>query len=149
MRIDSRIDRRQLLKWSTPVVVSIALPVHAQTSCMAAVPILTATAPKCSGSPPIGLAELEVRSSDAVPIVIKDIRYTSTDPNSSIGGLGLFPITVTQDAGESFNWMGPAGDATACLPTAALTITIEYCCDGGPTLTEDYDLITVLVAAEP
>ena len=146
MKIDKKIDRRQLLKWTTPVVAAVVLPVHAQTSCMAAVPTLTATEPKCSGDPPIGLADIEVLSSDNVPIIIKDIRYVSDDDKSSIGGLGLFPVTVTQTSGTSFTWMGPAGDANSCLPLATLTITVEYCCDGGPALTEEYDLLTLLTA---
>lgn len=90
-----KIDRRRILKfgsattiWTSPVVSSIVLPVHAQTS---AVSLVDATLP------PPGLIFCAADPSDSVSDVNVRIQNTGNSP------ITITNITVTADIGSS-NW---------------------------------------------
>jgi len=148
MNSERGISRRSLLKWSTPVVASIVLPVHANTSqCVNAMPVLTVTStPKCAGTPPVGTAVISIASSmSGCPVTIKAITSTTNDDKSDITNLPPFPVNVDTSDSVTFEWTGPASDPTSCLPLAQIDLTVQYCCDDGPTLEADFDLTALLV----
>jgi len=143
-----RITRRSLLAWSTPTIAAITLPAHANTSdCMDAMPVLTVTSsPKCSGTPPVGTAVISITSSmTGCPVTIKSISSTTDDDKSDIGNLPDLPIDADSSDTVTFEWNGPASDSASCLPLAQVDVTIEYCCDNGPTFTEMFDLTDLLL----
>jgi len=148
MKSPLTFSRRSLLKWSAPVVTSVALPAHAATSaCVDAVPVLSVvSSPKCSGTPPIGTAVISIASSLAdCPLTIKSITSVTNDDKSDITNLPALPIDVDTTDAVVFEWTGPASDAVSCLPLAQIDVTIEYCCENGPTVQETFDLPQLLV----
>jgi hypothetical protein len=157
MKHEIKFSRRQLLKWTTPSVVAITLPVHAQTSpmpepevCMPSPPDLSVlAAPKCSGNPPVGTAVIEILSANDFAITVTDIIVTSNDPKSDISSIPSLPFDVTDVDGETVTWIGPASDGISCLPLAQVSIEIFYNCDGGETQSETYDITQLLVDSIP
>jgi len=152
MKSITTISRRSLLKWSTPVIASIALPAHAATSvCVDAVPVLSViSSPKCAGTPAIGTAVISIMSSLAdCPLTIKSLTSMTDDDKSDITNLPALPIDVDTSDSVVFEWTGPASDPTSCLPLAQVDVTIEYCCEDGPTLQVVFDLTELLVNSLP
>ena len=142
--------RRQLLAWSTPTIVAIALPVHAQMSiCPDGPPLLNVlVAPKCSGSPPIGTAELQLLAPSATTITLMNISTSSNDPNSTLAVNESLPRDITQSINTTITWEGPASDAQSCLPLAELMVMVEYQCSDGEIEMETYDILALLTAAD-
>lgn len=103
--------------------------------------------PKCAGNPPIGEAAIEIFAPDTIPMELKGIEVTTSDASSTVGDLPTFPTTVTNSTPVTVNWTGPAGDAVTCLPTASISITIEYCCEDQVSLFETYDVTALLIAS--
>ena len=142
--------RRELLVWTAPVVASISLPVHAQTSICETPPVLTAVTPaKCAGVDPQGEATLAILSSDgAMPVEIISVTDNAVDPN--VIAYSATSGTVTDADGIDVSWNGPSGDATTCLPTVDVTFTVTYTCNGDPmNYTIEFSLVDVLADAVP
>ena len=140
--------RRQLLAWSTPVIASVALPVHAQMSiCPEGPPEMSVmVAPKCSGSAPIGTAVLELLAPGATTITVMDITTTSSDVNSTLTVNEALPRDISQSTSTTITWEGPASDAVSCLPLAELMVTVEFQCNDGMIEMQTYDVLALLAA---
>ncbi len=153
--------RREILKWTPPVVVAVMLPTHAQATpevtttttttttttpapCNA-VPVVSVTRiPKCEGT--ILQAEAEVTLlSDSEPLEIISISHSSSgsDSVSYSGG-----PTVTSSSGIVISWVGPGQDeatGTKCLPINAVDVTATYTCGEDPeTKTYTFSLSQLL-----
>ena len=143
--------RRELLIWTAPVIASISLPVHAQMSiCPPTTPVLTALTPaKCAGASPIlGEAALAIFSSGSIPLDIISVTDNAINPNaiaySSTSGI------VTDTDGIDVDWDGPSTDATTCLPTEDVDITVTYTCSNDPmTYTDVFSVLDILADAVP
>lgn len=124
--------RRELLVWTAPVIASISLPVHAQTSVCTTPPVLTPITPaKCAGEIPQGEATLGIFSSDAmVALEIISVTDNAVDPNvmtySATSGM------VTDTNGINVGWKGPSTDGVTCLPEVDVMITVTYTCNNDP-----------------
>ena len=141
-----KINRRELLAWSAPVITSIAIPAHAVTSGCPPPPVLNVLSnPKCAGSPPIGQAVIEILAPVDCELEIVSFSFTSDDPNSELNSLPTLPALVDDMNGITFSWIGPAGDAITCLPLAQINAVIEYSCTDGSTLLESFDITKLLV----
>lgn len=153
------ISRRDLLKWTTPILTAVALPVHAQASvlCVPSVPELSiVSSPKCSGSPPVGTATISLTSlgngtsSSGAPeslVTIKSLTLTAANPGNSLTSLPTFPADVDAASTLSFNWEGPGSDAITCLPLTQLDVEVEFCCEDGPSEFITVDLTQLLIAS--
>lgn len=144
-------NKRRLLVWSAPVVAAISLPAHAQTSCTATAPELVVVSfPKCSGSPPLGQAVLELRIGGADDLIITNIDFTTDDIGTTLTGIPIFPATITSTAPISLTWMGPASDAISCAPTSQSSMTVSFACsETSPVQTVDFDVDAILLASIP
>ncbi len=152
MKTNLKLNRRDLLQWSTPIIASVALPAHACTStgaCLAP-PVLTVLAPpKCSGDPPVGTAVIVITAPDDCAMSILGVEVESSDPKSDISSLPDFPAAITETDGETITWIGPASDGVSCLPLASISTTIEYACDDGISQFETYDITELLINSVP
>lgn len=143
--------RRQMLVWTVPVIATVTLPAHAQTSlaCTAPPGVSVPVAPKCAGSNPlIGTAQLEIFAPDAMLMELIDIQVTSTDPASTLT-LPSLPATLSNSTPLVVTWNGPASDALTCLPLSQISMTLEYACSNGVSVFETYDVTALLIASSP
>lgn len=147
-----RFSRRSLLTWTTPIVVAIALPVHAQTSVCGSAPIMTAATPsKCSGSPPLGQAVLTITSdgadsvNDKIEISAINVIGAASSDSFTIPGL---PVDIVALVGVDIQWSGNASDAVTCLPTSSITFEVIYRCgEANSDSTIVFDMTAVLADA--
>ncbi|MGH1543906.1 MAG: lamin tail domain-containing protein [Arenicella sp.] len=103
----AQVSKRDLLKWTAPTVLSVALPAHAQTSVVTP-PVVAPPAPPSttgnivitqiffrqtsSADPNILVDEyIEVRNNDSVPIQMQDWRITD-----AASAVFVFPSRVLQ-----------------------------------------------------
>ena len=158
---DSKLHhrRREILKWTPPVIMAVALPVHAEcsppedcttttTTTLApcnAVPVVSVTRiPKCKGIDLEAEAEVTLLS-DSVPLEIVSISHNSpgSDSVSYSGG-----PTVTSSSGIVISWVGPGRDedtGTECLPLNSTDVTVMYTCGEDPeTKTYTFSLSQLL-----
>ena len=146
--------RRKLLIWTPPLIATVVLPVHAQTSACTSAPIMTAAVEsKCSGSPPIGQAVVTIFSDAADSandrIEIRSIVVSGDSSDDTIN-LPSLPADVIDSVGIDIQWTGPASDATTCLPTSTISFEVSYgCVAGSMNQMITFDLTTVLAAAIP
>jgi len=140
--------RRQLLAWFTPTVVALALPVHAQMSiCPEGPPEMSVMVlPKCSGSPPVGSAVLELLAPGSSTITVMDITTTTGDPASTLTVNEALPRDITQSTNVTITWDGPAGAGVSCLPSTELMVTVEFQCNGGDMEMATYNVLDLLIA---
>lgn len=118
-------------------------------ACEAPPVLAVPVAPKCAGNPPIGEAVIEIFAPDTIPMELKSIEVTTSDAASTITDLPAFPTLLSDSTPLTVTWSGPAGDALTCLPTAQISITIEYCCEDQASLFETYDITALLIASVP
>lgn len=124
--------------WTKPVVNSVLLPAHAQTSVCASVIFGNATSSVGSGGAVCGLS-FELLSGDAAAS-IDIISITNTAPVSP--DAVTYPSgtsgSVTATSGLSVNWVGAAiGAPFTCSPLDAIneiTFTVTYNCASDPTV---------------
>lgn len=152
MNIKINKVRRQVLMWTAPVVASVTLPVHAQTSpssCTAPPLVSVPAAPKCAGNPPIGTALLEILAPNTDSMELIDIQVTSADPASTLT-LPSLPASLNDSIPLEITWDGPASDALTCLPLTEISMTLEYACNGdGISVFESYDVTALLIESVP
>ena len=156
------MNRRSLLKWTTPALAAVALPAHAQASpvpeeCVPSVPVLSIeSSPKCAGSPPVGTATISIvssgngTSSSGAPeslVTIKSLTLMALDSDNILTNLPTFPADIDATNAISFNWEGPGSDALTCLPISQLDVEVEYCCEDGPSEFISVDLTQLLIAS--
>ncbi len=147
-------SRRQVLRWSTPVLMSVTLPAHAQTStCVSRLTMAAATASKCSGVPPIGDGLVTLNSDGADPVG-PNLQITAINVNGAAATdsivLPALPIQVSTTTGADIQWRGSASDALTCLPISSITFDVTYRCTGTLlSITQSFDLTTVLANAIP
>jgi len=148
-RID--LDKRNLVKWIPPVVMSLALPAHATTS-MPCPSTLVANAPvpsKCSGpaNALVGQASITIVS-DSEPIEIASISHNA--PGTDTITFPVLPAAVSSSSGIDVGWQGPGSDALTCLPINTITLTVTYNCGPGTqNATASVNVTSVLAAALP
>lgn len=143
------ISRRSLLKWTTPAVAAVTLPVHAQTSfCTSAIVVASVSSPsKCSGNPPVGNAVISlVSDTPMVDVVIDSITVTGAGADDSVSFASL-PQTVSDMVGLDVTWQGPASDAQTCLPLSTISLSIGFSCEGDPAENELVIELTPLLAS--
>ena len=148
------LSRRTLIAWSVPTVTTVALPAHAQTSMCSNTPVMTATAPsKCSGSPPIGQAVLQIMSDGADPlgsnIEITAISFSGEAATDTLL-LPSLPMTVSDSSAIEIEWTGNASDATSCLPLSTIIFAVSYRCPGASMdAISNFNMTVVLADAIP
>ncbi len=154
MLVEKNVTRRLLLKWTTPMVASVVLPSHAQMSACTSMLTMAAPAPsKCSGSPPVGSAILQVMS-DATDPSSPLLEIIAIDVNGAAATdtitLPTLPASVSDSVGADIEWSGNASDALTCLPLSTISFDITYQCVGSATtMMQSFDLLTVLADALP
>jgi hypothetical protein len=139
--------RRDLLKWTAPVVVSVALPAHAQTTFppFTGLPLLNAVVPsKCAGPAGGLIAEATLSLvSDGSLMTITAITHNAPAPDTVT--IPPLPAVVDGTNGLEISWEGAGTDALTCLPVNATTITVSYRGGLDPTVrTADFSLTAVL-----
>ncbi|MFT5137645.1 MAG: hypothetical protein ACI8XV_002685 [Arenicella sp.] len=146
------INRRELLKWSSPVVAAIVLPAHADMSpegcvCSEAPVVKVSTPLQCTGNLSIGTAELEIAAVDEEGAIIRSIILTTNDPKSGLSSLPTGPVTVTDVDTVTIVWTGPASDGVPCVPLATNNINFKYSLvrDPATVLVETYDINPLLI----
>ena len=146
--LERNYSRRKAISWSTPIIISCAIPAHASLTCLdGPMPpnFSIGTEPKCSGDPPVGTAEFRLEPADSLPVIIKSIKIQSEDPKNSVLVFEELPREIIPGEWQSVFWVGAAGDAVSCFPLTTVLIVIEYCCPGGQTFTASYDILSELV----
>jgi len=147
-----RVSRRTLLTWSAPVITAVALPAHAQTSaCTSMAEVIVTSSSKCSGSPPVGEALLEVVS-DGADVLNDELEIRSINVVGAVSTdtvtLPPLPSTVTASAGAEISWIGNASDSVSCLPISSINFEIVFGCVGSSVdQTVTVDLTTLLADA--
>lgn len=139
--------KRQLLKWAVPVITSVSLPIHAQTSppvmtCLAGLLVNLNEAPKCSGTvSPVGVGSIAILSDGA------DIEIVSITSNASASDSITFtalPVVVSSANSVIITWQGPAADPQICLPVNNITLDVSYRCVGiSQQLSESINLTSI------
>jgi len=171
---DCLIQRRSLLKWSTPMIAAVALPAHAQTTAppgppppdpdpdpepgsfdCGSTPVLEAQeAAKCVGDNPVlGDVILTLYSDGADPdnveINIVSVSHNAGAEHTLTIELASLPATVSDTGGVQIGWVGEASDLQTCLPTPDVTITVTYSCGASAEATVDFSLADVVAQAIP
>lgn len=152
-------NRRSALKkigagtlWVTPVVNSVVLPVHAQTSvACGGAPIVEVISPaSCSAPPTVAESILGIRAFDANEQSLKAVNVTTSDANSDLTDFPFsLPFLLDQNVGALLTWNGPADTPGSglCFPIAAISLELEYCCSDGISVFETYDITQLIIDA--
>ena len=140
-----------LAVWHKPIVHSVILPAHAQTSVCPTVTVQNVVFGPLSGVtvPPVCSVTFDVFSSDPT----EDVTITSIDTSTlaanvmvDVQALG----TATSSSGPRVVWQGPASDAPFCsdlMPTDDVTFTVTLTCSSvapGTTFTQSFTLLSIL-----
>lgn len=145
--------------WHKPVINSVIMPAHAQTSegpppdPMTVCPMIlfsNVVFGPVSGSttPPVCNATFDVLSSDSLNnLQIVSITTSALPANVSVDIQDIG--TATASSGPRIVWSGPATDAPFCndlMPTEEVTFTITATCDAasGATFSQDFNLSGIL-----
>lgn len=147
-----------VVAWHKPVVNSIVMPAHAQTSVLPPLPeelcprivIGNVVFGPVSGTttPAVCNATFDVLSGDAaVSLTINSITTNTLSANVTVDVQDLGVATST--SGPRVVWRGPATDAPFCSdlePTDDVVISVTATCDaaGGETFIEDFLLSEIL-----
>jgi hypothetical protein len=149
-----------LAVWQKPVINSIVMPAHAQTSPV--VPVdPAALCPMIlignvifgpvsgANTPPVCSVTFDVLSGTAgTPLTITSITNSTLAANNTVVYDTFGEATDT--AGPRVVWRGPASDAPFCsdlMPIDAVTFTVTATCAAVPTMetfTQDFALVDIL-----
>ena len=140
-----------LAVWHKPIVNSVILPAHAQTSVCPTVTVGNVIFGPFSGVmvPPICSVTFDVFSSDPT----EDVTITSIDTSTLAANVTVDVLalgTATSSSGLRILWRGPASDAPFCtdvMPTDDVTFTVTLTCASvapGTTFTQSFTLLSIL-----
>lgn len=134
--------------WTKPMISSVILPAHAQTSCPAPVAGNVVFGPLSGAAAASGCAvTFDILSSDpATPLTIISVTNSALAAGVTVTYNGFGQATDT--TGPRINWRGAAAAAPNCTnvnaagqgPVADVTFTVLASCDGSPQFSTELSL---------
>lgn len=128
MQNQTDLKRRNLMKWTAPMVVAISLPQHAhatQGGTNNSRPVARLTRkPICKSAPVISSSAVISIFSDNEEMVVESISHNAPSTDTIL--LPGLPATVDQTNGIDIGWSGLSLSAKTCLPISDVTFVITY-----------------------